>query len=309
VSGKGNNIVVTGGAGFIGSWLCERLVRDGYRVICIDNLSSGRTENLEHLDVEFIKEDVRQPLELKVDYVFHLASRASPVDFQEHSTDILLTNSLGTYNMLQLSQQNRARFLLASTSEVYGEPLQHPQNEEYWGNVNPIGPRSCYDESKRFAEALAMSAMRDGLDVRIARIFNTYGGRMRSDDGRAIPNFINQATKNEPITVYGDGTQTRSFCYVSDMVDGLARLMFGDNLTGEVVNLGNPNETTILQLATLIKQLTDSKSEIVFRPLPQNDPSRRKPDITRAKKRLNWQPKIGLEEGLRKTIEYYRQTT
>jgi len=211
--------------------------------------------------------------------------------------------------MLRLNKQNRARFLLASTSEVYGEPLQHPQNEAYWGNVNPIGPRSCYDESKRFAEALAMSAMRDGLDVRIARIFNTYGGRMRSNDGRVIPNFVNQATKNEPITVYGDGTQTRSFCYVTDMVDGLMRLMFGDDLTGEVVNLGNPNEITILQLAQLIKQLTYSRSEIVFKPLPQNDPSRRKPDITKAKKRLSWQPKIGLDDGLRKTIEYYMQTT
>ena len=306
---RGNNVLVTGGAGFIGSWLCERLIQNGYTVICFDNLSSGNIRNLEHLNIEFIEDDVRQPLELKVDYVFHLASRASPVDFQEHSTDILLTNSLGTYNMLRLSKQNRARFLLASTSEVYGEPLQHPQSEDYWGNVNPIGPRSCYDESKRFAEALAMSATRDGLDVRIARIFNTYGGRMRGDDGRVIPNFVNQATKNEPITIYGDGTQTRSFCYVTDMVDGLMGLMFGDDLTGEVVNLGNPNEITILQLAQLIKRLTYSRSEIVFKPLPQDDPSRRKPDITKAKKRLNWQPKIGLDDGLRKTIEYYRQAT
>ena len=308
MSTRGNNVLVTGGAGFIGSWLCERLVQDGYTVTCLDNLSSGRRRNLEHLNVEFIEDDVRRPLDLKVDYVFHMASRASPVDFKEHSTDILLTNSLGTYNVLQLSQQNRARFLLASTSEVYGDPVQHPQNEDYWGNVNPIGPRSCYDESKRFAEALTMSAMRDGLDIRIARIFNTYGERMRGDDGRVIPNFIGQAMGNQPITVYGDGSQTRSFCYVSDMVDGLVRLMFGDDLTGEVVNLGNPNETTILQLAQLVRQLTNSRSEIVFRPLPQNDPSRRKPDITRAQKRLTWQPKIGLEDGLRRTIEYYRET-
>lgn len=304
-----NNVLVTGGSGFIGSWLCERLVRDGYRVTCIDNLSSGRKGNVDHLNAEFVEHDVRQALELKADYVFHLASRASPTDFKEHSTDILLTNSLGTYNMLQLSKQNRARFLLASTSEVYGEPLQHPQNENYWGNVNPIGPRSCYDESKRFAEALAMSAMRDGLDVRIARIFNTYGERMRSDDGRVIPNFVGQAMRNQPITVYGDGTQTRSFCYVSDMVDGLMRLMFGEGLTGEVINLGNPNEITVLQLAQTVKRLMHARSEIVFGPLPQNDPTRRRPDITKARKLLNWQPQTGLEEGLTKTIEYYRQTT
>ena len=309
MSSTANRVVVTGGAGFIGSWLCERLVRDGYRVICIDNVSSGRKRNLEHLDVEFMEHDVREPLELNADYVFHLASRASPLDFNEHSTEILLTNSSGTYNMLQLTKQNNARFLLASTSEVYGEPLQHPQNENYWGNVNPIGPRSCYDESKRFAEALAISAMRNGLDVRIARIFNTYGERMRSDDGRVIPNFVGQAMRNQPITVYGDGTQTRSFCYVSDMVDGLTRLMFGDGLTGEVVNLGNPNEITIMQLAQTVKRLMGSRSEIVFAPLPQNDPTRRRPDITKARKRLNWQPQTGLEEGLSKTIEYYRQTT
>ena len=303
----GNNVLVTGGAGFIGSWLCERLVQDGYRVICVDNLSSGRRGNVERLDVEFVEHDVKQPLELTVDYVFHLASRASPVDFKEHPTEILLTNSLGTYNILRLSKQNRARLLLASTSEVYGEPLQHPQNEEYWGNVNPIGPRSCYDESKRFAEALTMSMIRDGLDARIARIFNTYGGQMRSDDGRVISNFVNQAIKNEPLTIYGDGTQTRSFCYVSDMVDGLMSMMFGDGLTGEVINLGNPNETTVLQVAQMIKQLTHSNSEMVYKPLPQNDPTRRRPDTTKAQKRLNWQPKIGLEEGLRKTIEYYSQ--
>ena len=309
MSSTANRVVVTGGAGFIGSWLCERLVRDGYRVICIDNVSSGRKRNLEHLDVEFMEHDVRQPLELKVDYVFHLASRASPVDFRDHPTEILLTNSLGTYNLLQLSKQNRARFLLASTSEVYGEPLRHPQDEEYWGNVNPIGPRSCYDESKRFAEALTMSTMQDGLDVRIARIFNTYGGRMRSDDGRVIPNFVGQAMANQPMTIYGDGTQTRSFCYVSDMVDGLTKLMFGNDLTGEVINLGNPNEMTVLQLAHMVRQLTHSRSEIVFGPLPHNDPTRRRPDITKAKQRLNWQPDTGLEEGLARTIEYCRQAT
>lgn len=309
MTSKGKRTLVTGGAGFIGSWLCERLVENSYKVTCIDNLCSGSRKNLGRLDIEFMEHDVKQPIELEVDYIFHLASRASPIDFLQHPVDILLTSSLGTYNLLKLAEQNNARFLLASTSEVYGNPLQHPQDEVYWGNVNPVGPRSCYDESKRFSEALAMAFYRDsGLDVRIARIFNTYGERMREDDGRVVPNFINQALKNEPITVYGDGTQTRAFCYVSDMVDGLVKLMFGEGLEGEVINIGNPSEISILEVANLVKALTASNSEIVFKPLPQDDPARRKPDITKAKEKLNWEPKIGLEEGLERVVRYFKVT-
>ena len=301
-------VLVSGGAGFIGSWLCQCLIDEGYKVICVDNFSTGRRENLEGLNIELVEHDVKKPLELKAEYVFHLASRASPADFEEHPVDILLTNSLGTYNMLELARRNKATFLLASTSEIYGDPLEHPQNEGYWGNVNPLGLRSCYNESKRFSEALTMSFYRKyGLDVRIARIFNTYGQRMRIDDGRVIPNFISQALRDEPITVYGDGTQTRSFCYVSDMVDGLMKLMFAENLDGEVINLGNPKEISILRVAALIKRLVGSDSKIVFKPLPQDDPARRKPDITRAKEKLKWKPKVGLEEGLRKTIDHFKR--
>ncbi|MBL7124588.1 MAG: SDR family oxidoreductase [Dehalococcoidales bacterium] len=303
------NVLVTGGAGFLGSWLCDFLVREGFRVTCVDNLSSGDRKNLEHLDVEFIKHDARKPFNLgiKVDYIFHLASRASPADFQKYPVDILLTNSLGTYNVLKFAEQNNARFVLTSTSEVYGNPLQYPQNEDYWGNVNPIGPRSCYDESKRFSEALAMAFYREsGLDIRVGRIFNTYGERMRKDDGRVTPNLINQALRNEPITVYGDGSQTRSFCYVSDMVDGLTRLMFLESLRGEVINLGSPNEISILELAELIKGLVNTNSEIIFKPLPPDDPTRRKPDIAKAKQKLDWEPVISLEEGLARTIGFFR---
>ena len=303
------NVLVTGGAGFLGSWLCDFLVREGFRVTCVDNLSSGDRKNLEHLDVEFIKHDARKPFNLgiKVDYIFHLASRASPADFQKYPVDILLTNSLGTYNVLKFAEQNNARFVLTSTSEVYGNPLQYPQNEDYWGNVNPIGSRSCYDESKRFSEALAMAFCREsGLDIRVGRIFNTYGERMRKDDGRVTPNLINQALRNEPITVYGDGSQTRSFCYVSDMVDGLTRLMFLESLRGEVINLGSPNEISILELAELIKGLVNTNSEIIFKPLPPDDPTRRKPDIAKAKQKLDWEPVISLEEGLARTIGFFR---
>ncbi len=305
---KGKRVLVTGGAGFIGSWLCQRLAKEGYEVTCLDNLTSGNAENIADLDVKLVRHHVKQPLELEADYVFHLASRASPVDFEQYAMDILLTNSQGTYNMLQLAEQNKARFLLASTAEVYGDPQRHPQDEGYWGNVNPIGVRACYDESKRFAEALSLSFHRQqGLDVRIARIFNTYGERMRQDDGRVIPNLINQAIDRKPITVYGDGTQTRSFCYISDMVDGLVRLMFTDGLQGEVLNLGSQNEITVLEVAQLVKNLTHSSSEIVFCPLPQDDPLRRKPDITKAKRLLSWYPRVSLEQGLNRTIEYFRE--
>jgi nucleoside-diphosphate-sugar epimerase len=304
---KTERVLVTGGAGFIGSWLCRRLLEEGYKVICVDNLSSGRKANIDRLDVEFIRHDVREPLELEVDFVFHLASRASPQDFPKHPLDILSTNSLGTYNMLKLAKEKGARFLLASSSEVYGDPLQHPQSERYWGNVNPIGLRSCYDESKRFSEALAMAFCRkEGVNVRIARIFNTYGEGMREKDGRVIPTFINQALADKPVTVYGDGSQTRSFCYVADMVDGLMRLMFSENLEGEVINLGNPSEMSILRLAELITELTDSKSRIVFEPLLQDDPVRRRPDIAKAKQKLGWQPKVKLEDGLKRVIDYFR---
>ena len=299
--------LVSGGAGFLGSWLCQRLVEEGYEVVCLDNLSSGKRENIASLEVEFIEHDIQKPLELEADYIFHLASRASPLDFEEYALDILLANSWGTYNMLKLAQRNNARFLIASSSEVYGNPLRHPQDEGYWGNVNPIGPRSCYDEAKRFSEALTLAFHRKhGLDVRIARIFNTYGERMRPDDGRVIPGFINQALKNEPLTVHGDGTQTRSFCYISDMVEGLMKLMFAAGMSGEVVNLGNPNEVRVLDVAMLVKGLTASASEITFKPLPQDDPLRRKPDIARARERLGWQPEVELERGLNLVIEYFK---
>lgn len=305
-------IVVSGGSGFIGSHLIDRLIEKN-RVICVDNLSTGRCENVEHLmqnkNFVFIEHDVKEPLDLKekVDEVYHLASRASPVDFEKFPMDILLTNSLGTYNMLELARKNKAKFLFASTSEVYGDPEEHPQKETYWGNVNSIGLRSCYDESKRFGESLVMSYHRKyGLDTKIARIFNTYGPRMRPDDGRVIPSFVTQALKNKDITIHGKGEQTRSFCYVSDMVDGLIKLM-GSN-QNEPVNLGNPDEIKIIELAKLIKRLTGSKSEIVFKPMPEGDPLRRKPDITRAKRFLRWEPKVGLEEGLKETVEWFRKT-
>lgn len=308
------NALVTGGAGFIGSWLCDRLIEKGYKVICVDNLSSGNKKNIRHLlrnkKFEFIKHDIKKPMKIRgpVGHVFHLSSRASPADFQEHAMDILLTNSSGTLNMLELAREKNARFLLASTSEVYGDPKEHPQGENYWGNVNPIGIRSCYDESKRFAEALTMAFHRRyGLDVRIARIFNTYGPRMRRDDGRAIPNFITQALEGKPMTVYGDGAQTRSFCYITDMVKGLGKLMVINGLGGEAINLGDPNEVSILKTANLIKKLTRSNSKIVFKPLPQDDPIRRRPDISKAEKILGWRPTTPLEEGLQKTVEYFRK--
>jgi nucleoside-diphosphate-sugar epimerase len=304
--------VVTGGAGFIGSWLCESLLEKGHRVVCVDNLVTGREENVEHLKADksfrFMRQDVSEGLDVRgdVDHVFHLASPASPVDFERIPIRILKTNSIGTLNALELARSMKAVFLLAGTSEVYGDPKVHPQTEDYWGNVNPIGPRSCYDESKRFAEALTMSFVREyGIDARIVRIFNTYGPRMRKDDGRVMPNFINQALRGEPITVHGDGSQTRSFCYVTDLVRGLEAVMFSKGLSGEVFNLGNPDECTIAELAESIKKLLGSESEVVFRDLPADDPARRRPDISKIGKSVGWIPSVSLDDGLRKTAEYF----
>lgn len=310
---KTKRILVTGGAGLIGSWLCDSLIEDGYKVICIDNLSSGVKKNIAHLlshpNFDFVEHDVKQPLGVEgpIDYVFHLASRASPVDFERHPLDILLTNSVGTNNMLEFAKRKNARFVLASTSEVYGDPKVHPQPEYYQGDVNPIGPRSCYDEAKRFAESLTINFHRKHeLDVRIARIFNTYGPRVRPDDGRVISNFVTQSLRGDPITIFGDGSQTRSLCYVSDMVEGLKKLMFLDGLNGEIINLGNPDEIIILELAKLIKKLTGSNSKIMFAPLPKDDPKRRNPDISKAKEMLEWTLEVGLEDGLLKTISYFK---
>ncbi|MCK4335488.1 MAG: SDR family oxidoreductase [Candidatus Aenigmarchaeota archaeon] len=308
---RDKNILVTGGAGFIGSHLCEELLKEN-RVICVDNLSTGDCRNVEHLmgnkNFKFIEHDVSKPLELreKIDLIFHMASPASPVDYQKLPIETMMVNSFGTYNMLNLAKKKKSRFLLASTSEVYGDPEEHPQKESYWGHVNPTGPRSCYDESKRFAEALVLSYSKTyGIDVRIARIFNTYGPRMRKNDGRAVPNFVTQALNNEPVTVYGDGKQTRSFCYISDMVEGLIKLMGSD--VKVPVNLGNPSEMNILEVAERVKKMTNSDSEIVFRDLPKDDPVRRKPNIEKAKKEIVWEPKIMFEEGLEKTIEWFEK--
>lgn len=307
--------IVTGGAGFIGSHLCERLLKEGHDVICVDNLGSGRIENIKHLlknpKFRFIKHNVIEPLQLiegKVDWIFHLASRASPKDYQEYPVETALANSVGTNRMIELALDKNAKILFTSTSEAYGEPKEHPQKESYWGNVNPVGIRSCYDESKRFGEALLMAYHREyNVDVKIVRIFNTYGPRMRVDDGRVIPNFITQALKNKPITIYGDGKQTRSFCYVDDMVEGIIRMM-KSNETGPK-NLGNPKEFTVLETAMLIKKLTKSKSEIKFLPLPQDDPTKRQPDISKARQLLGWEPKVDFETGLKRTIDYFKKIT
>jgi len=304
-------ILVTGGAGFIGSFLCEKLLDKDYSVVCLDNFSTGKKSNVDHLlqnnKFNLIKHDVTNPIKLKTNFIFHLASPASPVDYQKFPIETSMANSLGTFNMLNLARKNKSRFLLASTSEVYGEPSVHPQKEDYWGNVNPLGIRSCYDVSKRFAENLTMIFFRNyELDIRIARIFNTFGPRMRLNDGRAIPNFIVQSLTGKPITVYGDGKQTRSFCYISDMINGLIELMLKDNLSGEVINLGSSKEETILNVAKLIKNITKSRSKIIFKPLPKDDPTRRKPDIIKAKKLLNWEPKTNFISGLEKTIEWFK---
>jgi len=305
-------VVITGGAGFLGSHLCDRFLQEGYEVICIDNLLTGTVDNIAHLfghpRFRFVHYDVTNYLyvEGEVDAVLHFASPASPRDYQQHPIHTLKVGSLGTHKALGLAKAKGARFLLASTSEVYGDPLVHPQSEEYWGNVNPIGVRGVYDEAKRFAEAMTMAYHRyHGLQTRIARIFNTYGPRMRLDDGRAIPTFIVQALRGEPLTVYGDGTQTRSVCYVSDMVEGIFRLLHSEVV--EPVNLGNPDEVSVLQLAQEIRELTGSQSPIVFAPLPVDDPKVRRPDIGRAQELLGWQPVVSRREGLLRTIADFRR--
>jgi dTDP-glucose 4,6-dehydratase len=303
-------IVVTGAAGFIGSHLCETLLARGDSVIGIDNLITGDLNNIAHLralDFQFIRHDVTQYIDVDgpVDYVLHWASPASPVDYLELPIQTLKVGSLGTHNALGLAKAKRATFVLASTSEVYGDPLEHPQKETYWGHVNPIGPRGVYDEAKRFAEAITLAYHRThGVDTKIVRIFNTYGPRMRLRDGRAVPAFVSQALANEDVTVFGDGTQTRSFCYVTDLVRGIVSLM--DGKTNEPVNIGNPHEVTIEEIARTIVRLVGSKSKIVYRPLPVDDPKQRKPDITRARTLLGWEPQVGLEEGLKKSIDYFK---
>lgn len=323
-------VLITGGAGFIGSHLCELLLKrdclqnvayslketvskkECYKVICVDNLMTGKLSNIRHLlkdkDFRFIKYNVSGYINIKgpVHYVLHFASPASPVDYLKYPIQTLKVGSLGTHNALGLAKAKKARFLLASTSEVYGDPLVNPQPETYWGNVNSVGPRGVYDEAKRFSEAITMAYHRvHKIDTKIVRIFNTYGERMRKEDGRAIPNFINQALNNKPITVYGDGSQTRSFCYVLDLVAGIYRLLMSDQ--HDPVNIGNPNEMTLIELAEAIIRLTGSKSRIVFKPLPTDDPKVRRPDIAKARKFLNWKPKIDLETGLKKTIDYFKK--
>ena len=304
--------VVTGGAGFLGSHLTDRLLAEGHRVIAIDNLITGNTANIGHLagnpDFHFIKHNVSNFIFLpdeKIDYVFHFASPASPIDYLELPIPTLKVGALGTHNTLGLAKDKKATFILASTSECYGDPLVHPQKEDYWGNVNPIGPRGVYDEAKRFAEAMAMAYHRyHKVDTRIVRIFNTYGPRMRLRDGRVVPAFIGQALNGKPLTVFGDGSQTRSFCYVSDLIDGIFKLSQSD--FHEPVNIGNPREMTIKQFAEEIIRITGAKSKIDYKPLPVDDPKVRQPDISRAKKVLGWEPKVQFEEGIKKTIEYFR---
>lgn len=311
----GKRVLITGGAGFLGSWMCDFLVTQGAKVTCVDNLASGLKSNVEHLvknkDFSFIVHDISQPTSLdeSFDLVVHMASRASPFEFEKFPIEILKANTIGTLNALEIAKKDRARFLFTSTSEAYGNPTVVPTPESYNGNVNPIGPRGCYDESKRAGEAFVMAYVKQfGLDARIARIFNTFGPRMRADDiyGRAVPRFIEQALSGEPITVFGDGSQTRSFTYVVDQIEGLLRLASVEEGRGEVVNIGNNEETKIIDLAKLIKKLTRSESEISFHPLPQDDPRRRCPDISRAKKILDWQPKTIMNEGLTETIAWFR---
>ena len=304
-------ILVTGGAGFIGSHLCERLLADRHEVMCLDNFYTGRRANIAHLlsntDFEVIRHDVTQSILLEPDRIFHLACPASPVHYQWNPVKTVKTNVMGTINMLGLAKRVRARLLHASTSEVYGDPEVHPQREEYWGNVNPIGPRSCYDEGKRVAETLCFDYHRqNSVDIRVVRIFNTYGPRMLMNDGRVVSNFVVQALRGEDITVYGTGSQTRSFCYVDDLVEAMVRMMGQDDHVGPV-NLGNPGEFTILQLAELVIELTGSSSKIVRRPLPTDDPTRRRPDITRARDWLGWEPTVQLREGLTRTIGYFEE--
>ncbi len=304
-------VLITGGAGFIGSHLCDRFLERGYSVLCVDNLLTGSLENIDHLFTsdrfQFIKLDVTNFIHVPgpVDAILHFASPASPLDYLELPIQTLKVGSLGTHKALGLAREKKASFLLASTSEVYGDPLVHPQEESYWGNVNPIGPRGVYDEAKRFSEAITMAYRRyHGVDTKIVRIFNTYGPRMRIRDGRAIPTFLAQALRGEDLTVFGDGSQTRSFCYISDMVEGICRLL--DSATHDPVNIGNPSEMTLMDLARRIVDITGSSSRVVHRPLPEDDPRVRQPDISRARRLLGWDPSISLEEGLRRTMEDFR---
>jgi UDP-glucuronate decarboxylase len=306
-----NRILVTGGAGFLGSYLCEALLERDEDILCIDNFFSGSKDNIRHLFAhpyfELIRHDIIHPILVEVDRIYHLACPASPIHYQYNAIKTIKTNVMGTINMLGLAKRTKARIMLASTSEIYGSPEVHPQPEDYWGNVNPIGLRSCYDEGKRVAETLMMDYHRqNNVDIKIVRIFNTYGPRMAIDDGRVVSNFIVQALKGEPLAVYGDGSQTRSFCYVSDLVEGLLAMMGLDDTIGPV-NLGNPDEFTILALAEKIIELTSSSSRIVHEPMPADDPPRRCPDISYATDKLHWAPKVGLEEGLMKTISYFKE--
>jgi len=305
-------ILITGGAGFLGSHLCDRFLAEGHQVVVMDNLITGSTANVEHLAgnkaFRFIKQDVTEYLyvEGKLDAILHFASPASPIDYLELPIQTLKVGALGTHKTLGLAREKEALYLLASTSEVYGDPLEHPQREDYWGNVNPIGPRGVYDEAKRFAEAMTMAYHRfHGLDTRIARIFNTYGPRMRLEDGRVVPNFIAQALRGEALTVYGDGSQTRSFCYVSDMIEGIYRLLFSSEV--DPVNVGNPREMAILEFAHLVNEITGNSSGIVHEPLPEDDPKVRQPDISRARQVLGWEPEVPLEDGLSETITWFQE--
>lgn len=306
------NVIVTGGAGFLGSHLCDRLLDEGLRVICIDNLLTGNINNISHLfgnqNFQFVKHDITNYIFVpdRVDFILHFASPASPIDYLKFPIQTLKVGSLGTHKVLGLAKEKKARFLLASTSEVYGDPAIHPQSEDYWGNVNPIGPRGVYDEAKRFAEAMTMAYHRyHGVDTRIVRIFNTFGPRMRLDDGRALPAFVGQALRGEDISVFGDGSQTRSFCYVSDLVDGIYKLLMSNEVYP--VNIGNPEEITIKQFAEEVIKLTGSKSKLSFQNLPEDDPKVRQPDISKAKKVLGWEPKISRKEGLKITIDFFKK--
>jgi len=305
-------ILITGGAGFLGSHLCDRFLKEGYEVIAMDNLLTGNIKNIEHLfpekDFQFYHHDITKFVHVpgKIDYILHFASPASPIDYLKMPIQTLKVGALGTHNLLGLAKAKNARILVASTSEVYGDPLVHPQTEEYWGNVNPIGPRGVYDEAKRFMESITMAYHNyHKVETRIIRIFNTYGPRMRLDDGRALPTFMSQALKGEDITVYGDGSQTRSFCYVDDLVDGIYRLLLSDY--HKPVNIGNPSEITLLQFAEEVQKLVGTNSKIVFEPLPQDDPKQRQPDITKAKEILGWSPKVDRHEGLKRTLEYFKE--
>ena len=304
--------LITGGAGFIGSHLCDRFIQEGHEVICLDNFITGNRDNVAHLlghpKFRIVVHDISNAIEIPdlIDNILHFASPASPVDYLEHPIPTMKVGALGTHNSLGLAKRHKARYFLASTSEIYGDPLVHPQTESYWGNVNTIGPRSVYDEAKRFAEAMTMAYHRQHrVDTHIIRIFNTYGPRMQLNDGRVVPNFMYQALRGEPMTIFGDGSQTRSFCYVSDLVEGIYRLLFKDY--HEPVNLGNPSEVTIKEFAEEIRKLASSKSEIVYRPLPQDDPKQRKPDISRARQVIGWEPAIGRDEGLKVTMAYFQE--